>query len=189
MSSASCSSWGPGPSGSAATPATLRSAAAAPTPRSRSCPTASWSNCSSAPSPPGPPRRRSTARVDLHCHSTASDGELPPAEVVELAQEAGLAAIALTDHDTIAGVADAARAGAALGVRVVCGCEFSVKAPWGELHLLGYFLEAADAPLADFLTTTQAARRRRAEQMVSRLQRLGVAIDVDAVVTEAGGGA
>ena len=72
-----------------------------------------------------------TAHVDLHCHSTASDGEFPPAEVAHRAHGAGLVAIALTDHDTTDGVPEAARAGEALGVRVVSGCEFSVKAPWG----------------------------------------------------------
>ena len=79
-------------------------------------------------------------RVDLHCHSTASDGEYAPAEVARRAKAAGLAAIALTDHDTTAGVPEATRAAESLGVRVVPGCEFSVKAPWGELHLLAYFL-------------------------------------------------
>src|SRR5207245_2118731 len=79
----------------------------------------------------GRPRRAPTARVDLHCHSTASDGEYAPAEVVQRARAAGLAAIALTDHDTTDGVPEAEREGATLGVRVVSGCEFSVKAPWG----------------------------------------------------------
>ncbi len=60
------------------------------------------------------------------------------------AKAAGLAAIALTDHDTTDGVAEAADAGAALAIRVVPGCEFSVKAPWGELHVLGYFLPAGE---------------------------------------------
>ena len=130
-----------------------------------------------------------TGRVDLHCHSTASDGELPPAEVVRRARNAGLAAIALTDHDTTDGVDDATRAGGPLGVRVVSGCEFSVKAPWGELHVLGYFLPPGDPRLEAFLTTTRAARRRRAEQMVGRLQRLGVDIALEDVVSEAGNGA
>lgn len=105
------------------------------------------------------------------------------------AKHAGLAAIALTDHDTTAGVHEAARTGESLGVRVVAGCEFSVKAPWGELHLLGYFLPPGHARLEEFLTTTRAARHRRAEQMVERLQRLGVDIDIEDVESEAGNGA
>jgi predicted metal-dependent phosphoesterase TrpH len=109
--------------------------------------------------------------------------------VVRRAKDAGLAAIALTDHDTTDGVPEAHRAGGALGVRVVAGCEFSVKAPWGELHLLGYFLPPGHPQLEEFLTTTRAARRRRAEQMVGRLQRLGVDIALEHVVSEAGNGA
>jgi len=130
-----------------------------------------------------------TARVDLHCHSTASDGEYPPAEVARRAQAAGLAAIALTDHDTTSGVPEATRAGEALGVRVVSGCEFSVKAPWGELHLLGYFLPPGHARLEEFLAGTRAARQRRAEQIVAHLHRLGVAIEVGDIVRAANGGA
>ena len=73
-------------------------------------------------------------------HSTASDGSLPPEVVVERALRAGLAGIALTDHDTVAGVPAAETAGERLGIRVVGGCEFSSAAPWGEMHVLGYFL-------------------------------------------------
>ena len=130
-----------------------------------------------------------TARVDLHCHSTASDGEYPPAEVARRAHAAGLAAIALTDHDTTSGVPEATRAGEALAVRIVSGCEFSVKAPWGELHLLGYFLPPGHARLDAFLAGTRAARQRRAEQIVGHLRRLGVAIELRDVVEAADGGA
>ena len=130
-----------------------------------------------------------TARVDLHCHSTASDGEYPPAEVARRAQAAGLVAIALTDHDTTGGVPEATRVGEALGVRIVSGCEFSVKAPWGELHLLAYFLPPGHARLEEFLAGTRAARHRRAEQIVGHLRRLGVAIELRDVVQAADGGA
>ena len=130
-----------------------------------------------------------TARVDLHCHSTASDGEYPPADVARRAQAAGLAAIALTDHDTTGGVPEATRAGEALGLRVVSGCEFSVKAPWGELHLLGYFLPPGHARLEEFLVGTRAARHRRAEQIVGHLRRLGVMIELADIVRVADGGA
>ena len=130
-----------------------------------------------------------TARVDLHCHSTASDGEYPPAEVARRAHAAGLVAIALTDHDTTGGVPEATRVGETLGVRIVSGCEFSVKAPWGELHLLAYFLPPGHARLEEFLAGTRAARHRRAEQIVGHLRRLGVAIDLGDVVQAADGGA
>jgi len=129
------------------------------------------------------------AHVDLHCHSTASDGECVPAEVARRARAAGLAAIALTDHDTTAGVAEAAQEGAALGVRVICGCEFSTRAPWGELHLLGYFLDPEHEGLQAFLVETRAARRRRGEQMVGKLQALGIEIDLADLEEQVGAGA
>lgn len=129
------------------------------------------------------------AYVDLHCHSTASDGECVPAEVARRAGAANLAAIALTDHDTTAGVAEAVREGAAIGLRVVCGCEFSTRAPWGELHLLGYFLDPEHAGLQQFLVETRAARRRRGEQMVSKLQQLGIGIDLADLEEQVGAGA
>jgi len=86
-------------------------------------------------------------------------------------------------------VAEAAREVADRGVRVVCGCEFSTRAPWGELHLLGYFLEPSHAQLQAFLVETREARRRRGEQMVGRLQQLGVNIALADVEEQAGGGA
>ena len=106
-----------------------------------------------------------------------------------MAQAAGLAAIALTDHDTTAGVPEATRAGEACGVRVVSGSEFSVRAPWGELHVLGYFLPPGSTRLEEFLAGTRAARRRRAEQIVAQLQRLGIDIDLADVERAADGGA
>lgn len=122
-------------------------------------------------------------------HSTASDGECAPAAVVARAAELGLAAIALTDHDSVAGVAEAKREGGVRGVRVIGGCEFSVAAPWGEMHLLAYFLDADSPGLETFLTETRARRRSRADEIVSRLNAMGVAISVDDVLAESGGGA
>ena len=104
------------------------------------------------------------------------------------ARDARLAAIALTDHDTLDGVT-AAQAAAPPGLRVVPGCEFSVKAPWGEMHLLGYFLPPGHAALETFLTGTREARERRGHEMVRRLQGAGVAIDLADVEAEAQGGA
>jgi predicted metal-dependent phosphoesterase TrpH len=127
--------------------------------------------------------------VDLHVHSTASDGAVAPAAVVRQAADVGLSAIALTDHDTIAGLPEAVAAGRELGVRVVTGCEFSVAAQWGEMHLLGYFLPV-DAPALDtFLADQREKRRSRAVAIVTRLNRAGVAISVDDVLQQANGGA
>ena len=97
--------------------------------------------------------------------------------------------MALTDHDTTAGLPEAIREGERVGVRVIVGCEFSVKAPWGELHMLGYFLPAADPRLEAFLCETRAARERRGEQMVARLHKLGIPIDLADVTAQAAGGA
>lgn len=109
--------------------------------------------------------------------------------VARRAHAAGLVAFALTDHDTTAGVAQARATAEPLGLRVVAGCEFSVRAPWGELHLLGYCLPVTSPVLDAFLLETRAARRRRGADMVERLQRLGVDIEVAHVSAVAGEGA
>lgn len=127
--------------------------------------------------------------ADLHVHSTASDGSLPPEQVVERAAQAGLAAVALTDHDTVDGVPAALAAGARLGIRVVSGCEFSVLAPWGEMHVLAYFLPAASIELDEFLSRCRSDRNRRGMEMVRLLQQLGLPIDEAAVLAQAAGGA
>jgi len=127
--------------------------------------------------------------IDLHLHSTASDGELPPEAVVGRAAAAGVAAMALTDHDTLAGVPAAIAAGERAGIRVVGGCEFSVAAPWGEMHLLGYFLPPGTKLLEDFLLRCRVDRERRGRAMVERLHRLGIQVNDADVLAEAEGGA
>jgi len=127
--------------------------------------------------------------VDLHSHSTASDGAFPPEEVVTRAHAAGLSALALTDHDTLEGVPRAMDAGARLGIRVISGCEFSVQVSWGEMHLLGYFLPVGHQPLEDFLARTRADRTRRGNEMAERLRGLGLKVSADDILTEADGGA
>lgn len=104
------------------------------------------------------------------------------------AREVDLSALALTDHDTTDGVPDAIEEANTLGVRVIPGCEFSVRAPWGELHVLGLFLPHESERLQTFLRETRAARRRRGEQMVAKLQGLGVAIDLEDVQAQLAGG-
>jgi 3',5'-nucleoside bisphosphate phosphatase len=125
--------------------------------------------------------------VDLHMHSTASDGSLPAAEVVLAAARARLDAIALTDHDTLDGVPEAAEAGGRLGVRVVPGVELSAH-DRGEVHLLGLHIsraEALEARLAGF----REARRVRAVRIVERLNELGVPVTMNNVMEHAGTGA
>jgi len=109
--------------------------------------------------------------------------------VVARAAAQGLAAIALTDHDTTDGVAAASARGCELGVRVVPGCEFSVQAPWGEMHLLGYFLPPDAPELLAFLAECRADRVRRGAEIVRRLQALGITIEDADVAQEAQGGA
>lgn len=122
-------------------------------------------------------------------HSTASDGVVPPAAVVRRAAQMGLGAIALTDHDTVGGVAEATAEGQRLGVRVVSGCEFSAAAPWGEMHVLGYFLPIDEPGLNEFLERCRGDRVRRAREMVMGLQAWGVDVSFDDVVAEANGAA
>ena len=130
----------------------------------------------------------SAATVDLQVHSTASDGAVAPADIPALASAAQLAAIALTDHDSTAGVAAAQTAGRALGVRVVAGVELSVTREDRELHILGLHVEPAGA-LEERLTGFRVERATRAAAIVERLRQLGVAITLDDVTRVAGGGA
>jgi 3',5'-nucleoside bisphosphate phosphatase len=127
--------------------------------------------------------------IDLHVHSTASDGSISPEGVVKRARAAGLHAISITDHDTIAGIAEALAAGEKLGIRVVAGCEFSVAAEFGEMHVLGYFLPANSPELERFLERCRADRLRRAQEMVQQLQRLGLDLPFESVLQESAGGA
>lgn len=126
--------------------------------------------------------------VDLHAHSTASDGVLAPAAVVQAAQRAGLAALALTDHDTLAGVAEAQRAAEAAGLRLVPGVELSVHQGAHEVHLLGLHIRDVDA-LQEALELYRDRRRARAVSIVERLNAIGVPLALDAVLTAAAGGA
>ena len=128
------------------------------------------------------------AAVDLHAHSTASDGSRSPTAVVEEAKRVGLAAIALTDHDTVAGLAEARSAGDRLGVRVVPGVELSAVEEDDETHMLGLHLARLDE-LESRLVELRTMRRTRAERIVRRLNELGVTIEFDEVLERAGGGA
>ena len=126
--------------------------------------------------------------VDLHLHSTQSDGTDAPAEVVRLAAEAGLSAVALTDHDTLDGIAEARQAAAEHGLELIAGTELSVEWPTGTMHLLVYHLDPGPGPLQDELAALRQARSTRNEQIVARLNDLGIEVTIDDVVREAGGG-
>ena len=126
--------------------------------------------------------------VDLHMHSTASDGSRPPEAVAAAAHAAGLSAIALTDHDTVAGVDAARAAGERLGLRVITGVELSAEDNGREVHVLGLHLERLDA-IETAMEGFRQTRIDRAREMVTRLNALGVPVTFDAVIAEAGGGA
>ena len=128
------------------------------------------------------------AFVDLHTHSTASDGTLPPERVVEAARRCNLAAIALTDHDSIAGIPAARAAGESAGIRVVAGCELSAFDEDHEVHLLALHLTRLDA-LEQRLVDLRNKRYDRAQQIVEKLNSLGVEITLDEVLRQANGGA
>jgi predicted metal-dependent phosphoesterase TrpH len=128
------------------------------------------------------------AFVDLHLHSTASDGSRAPADVVRAANAAGLAAIALTDHDSVAGLAEAQIAGAELGVRIVNGVELSAVEGEAETHLLGLHLRDV-LVIERELGALRNMRERRGQQIVEKLVRIGVLVTFDDVLVQAGGGA
>jgi predicted metal-dependent phosphoesterase TrpH len=125
--------------------------------------------------------------IDLHTHTTASDGADTPAELVRLAAAAGLAAIALTDHDTISGLEEAEDAGRAYGVEVVRGAELSVSSICGELHLLGLWLGRDTREIEAALRGLRRRRDDRNRLIIARLNALGVPLTHDDVLREAGG--
>ena len=127
------------------------------------------------------------AFVDLHMHSTASDGSRAPADVVQAAKKASLVAIALTDHDSVAGLAEAQAAGVTFGVRVVNGVELSAVEGETETHLLGLHLRAT-AVLEHGLGELRQMRTRRARSIVDRLNALGVTLAFEDVLAQAGAG-
>ena len=126
-------------------------------------------------------------RADLHSHSTASDGTDAPAEVMRRARAAGLDAVALTDHDTVA-VHAAARAALPPGLTLVPGMELSCRRDGHSVHLLGYLFDPADPELAAETARIRQSRVRRAEAMVERLAELGVPVTWEQVSALAAGG-
>lgn len=126
--------------------------------------------------------------VDLHAHSTASDGTLPPEKVVEAAHRRGLVAIALTDHDTIDGLPAARDTGVRLGVRVVPGVELSAVEEGSEIHILALHVSNSTA-LQARLAGLREMRQRRARLIVTKLNELGVGVTIEEVLAESRGGA
>ena len=130
------------------------------------------------------------SEVDLHVHTTASDGKFSPAEIVHKADELGLTTIAITDHDTVNGIAPALAAAKAFPrLRVIPGVEVSTDIPHGEVHVLGYFVDYSDRELLAALEKLRHSRQKRAQGMVAKLDNLGVHIEWERVKEIAGSGA
>ncbi len=123
--------------------------------------------------------------IDLHLHTTASDGRLSPAELVARVAAAGITTMSVTDHDTVAGLAEVGVEAAARGIRLVPGIEITSTADGRDVHLLGYFFDPGSAPLLAFLEGQRAMRVSRVREIGARLALLGMPIDVEALVTAA----
>ena len=126
------------------------------------------------------------SRIDLHLHTTHSDDSQTPAEVVRLAHEAGVSALAITDHDITTGLPEAIAAGQELGIEIIPGIEISSRHGESELHVLGYFLKWQDAQLNERLMTLRESRHRRNPKIIELLQAAGIDITYDEVRAVAG---
>ncbi|MFC1591822.1 PHP domain-containing protein [Thermodesulfobacteriota bacterium] len=126
--------------------------------------------------------------IDLHTHTTASDGTLTPAQLVAHAQERGLTAIAITDHDTVEGVGEALAAGAGCGITVIPGIEISAVHRQTTLHILGYYIDWQSPDFCKSIQVLQNARTERNPAIIKKLQALGVDISLAEVAAEAGTG-
>lgn len=123
--------------------------------------------------------------IDLHVHTNASDGTLSPADTVRHARSRNLSALAITDHDTVEGVAEALAAGSDAGIEVVPGIEISAEHHLGTLHVLGYYIRHDDQRLRGRIAVLQQARNERNPRIIARLRELGVAITLEQVEHEA----
>ena len=120
--------------------------------------------------------------IDLHTHTTSSDGRCTPAELVARAARAGVDVLSVTDHDTTAAAAAASAACASAGIEFVAGIEITAVVDGRDVHVLGYFIDPDSAPLAAFLAEQRRRRIDRLKQIIDRLSGLGIVLDADAVL-------
>lgn len=125
--------------------------------------------------------------IDLHTHSSASDGTDDPSALVAGALEESLAVVALTDHDTLSGLGEAVAAGEKHGVAVIRGCELSSFSPYGEVHIIGLWLPPDPKGLEDALGRFRSARAARNREMTDRFRRAGYDVSYAELLAEAGG--
>ncbi|MCR3921660.1 MAG: PHP domain-containing protein [Firmicutes bacterium] len=130
-----------------------------------------------------------TIVADLHIHTRASDGLLTATEVMEQAAQVGLTAVAITDHDTVAGIDEAKIAGATLGIDVFTGVEMSAELAGNEIHILGYCFDVTAAPFTALLRQLRDSRYQRMELMIAKLNALGYQIELSEVLKKAGSAA
>lgn len=123
--------------------------------------------------------------IDLHAHTTASDGTLGPRQLVEEANARGLSVLGVTDHDTLDGLPEAIAAGAELGIIIVPGVELSTTVSRGEVHVLGYFVDTADQGFVEALRSLADARQRRIKAMIARLREHGFDLDRAEIMRDA----
>lgn len=126
------------------------------------------------------------ARIDLHLHTRYSDGSLMPAEVVDLAHQAGVTALAITDHDIVDGIPHALNAATPLGIEVIPSVELSSRFNEQELHVLGYFVDWQDSTFRDYLAQQRRSRHVRNPQTIERLNALGLELSEEEVKAKAG---
>ena len=126
--------------------------------------------------------------IDLHTHSTASDGSLTPRELVRLAKDTGLEAVALTDHDTVAGLPEFTATGRELGMETVCGCELSVQAGHGTMHIVGLFLPERPQGIIQALDELVRLRHERNVVIVEKLRQHGCDVTYEEIKELAGEG-
>lgn len=125
-------------------------------------------------------------RADLHMHTTHSDGALSPYELVKKAKEAGLSTIAITDHDNVGAIDEAAEWGKTLGIDVVPGLELSVSLGEKDVHILAYLFDHTNQHLLEYLSFFRRERLKRAERIVEKLNRINIPVKIDSVLEQAG---
>lgn len=123
-----------------------------------------------------------TPEADLHCHTTASDGLLTPRELVLLASQKGLKAVAITDHDTILGWNEAENGGSEFGIEILRGVELNTDWDGKEVHILGYELDRESKIMQERLAELQLSRYKRIQEILERLRQLGIKLFIDDVL-------
>jgi len=123
--------------------------------------------------------------IDLHLHTTASDGRLSPADLVTRVAAAGITVMSVTDHDTVAGLAEVRRSATAAGIQLVDGIEVTAVHEGRDVHILGYFIDSTDLAFAVFLQEQRTRRVGRVREIAARLETLGAPVDVTTLLAVA----